>query len=450
MAFKVNRHDDRKFYIIKKLLGHLATDEDKLQGFIREGEIATALSHQNIVNGHEYDALEIDEETSYYLAMDYVFGKNLAQVIRKSPGTALPVKVVSSIIHSVANGLVHAHTYCDPLTLQEQSIVHKDISPDNIMLSYNGEVKITDFGISRKGRPENLSGKIAGKLSYMSPEQRQSRDLDCRSDMYSLGVVFWECLTGKKVFDDLGVRQKKDMVSLPDVVHPSEVNTDIPILIGDICMKCLELEPDNRFQSAKALRDALIECSDRGQFGTANVRNYLLQQYAEEFKNETSLLLQAQKASLNPNDALSPQTHKQTTAETELATNVSLAVLTNTDCSPTSVAEAPLVVFPDIPPSIYVEDAEQTAYKTMTDLDPFVRDVEQISEEKTVENVEESKEIDRANQSIPSQTLGQANETTMFSTYASRHNSCLNVLVNPNDATQTDYEIPTIVSSTSR
>ncbi len=456
LAFKVNKHHCKKLYVIKKLLGHLATDEDKLQGFIKEGEIATSLSHQNIVHGHEYDAVELAEETFYYLAMDYVFGKNLAQVKRRSHDSALPVNIVSSIIHSVASGLMHAHTYCDPLTLQEQSIVHKDISPDNIIISYRGEVKISDFGISRLGHVDNLSGKIAGKWSYMSPEQRQSKDLDCRSDIYSLGVVFWECLTGKKVFANLNMRKKKHMAPSPDVVHPCEVNTDIPMLVGDICMKCLELEPDNRFQSAKALCDALFECSNVGQPNTASLKKFMLQHFAEDFKNEARQLLQAQKASLTQNASRRSLSPQQTTAKTKISKTISSTVLTEDACLSTSVAEAPLVLFPDINPLKNIEDVDKAADKKTSYLEPLDHNSQRLSAEKTVtvepivDDAEQTTEIARTSLDISAQDLWQFTDTTMFGTDALLQNSSLNVLVNSENVTQTDYEITVAVSSVNK
>lgn len=294
LAFKANEQGSKKIYVIKKFLDHISTESNKLQGFIREGEIATSLSHQNIVYCHEFGSAYSAHQPSYYLAMDYVFGKNLAQLNKQEQHEPLPVDITISIIKSVAGGLLYAHTFCDPFTLEEQHITHKDISPDNIIISYSGETKITDFGISERGPQKGSSNKISGKIKYMSPEQLLNKDLDHRSDIYSLGVVFWECLTGKRLFPERTERITGQADISTEVVHPCTMNVAIPMPVGDICMKCLEPEPEARFQSCRDLYDALLEHSNAGQEERKDLLTYMQNLFPEEFKTEVLALLQAQ------------------------------------------------------------------------------------------------------------------------------------------------------------
>jgi serine/threonine protein kinase len=458
LSFKANRYGCRKFYIIKKLFDSIATDKDKLQGFIQEGEIATSLSHQNIVCGYEYGAVELAENKSYYLAMEYVFGKNLSQIQRKSQNNALPVEVVVSIVQSVARGLMHAHTYCDPFTLQEQCIIHKDISPDNIIISYNGEIKISDFGISKKGHEESLPGKIAGKLSYMSPEQRQNKDLDCRSDIYSLGVVFWECLTGIKLYNKLSDQEAIQNVVNPDIASPCELNSNVPVGVGDICMKCLEPDPENRFQSVQELYEALNGSSDIGYGGTANVKNYILSQFAEEYKNEAQMLLQIQKAYIientnNTNKAEAsfvfpePFLQQFTTAEESGIPREGSAEYPPDDYSVTDKKNGQFNLLPEISHSASLTDTRQTTNEIIASIYLLEQDLQQLTIEKTVviepfvEARKKTAVIDNSSLNVSVQDLTKVTEAVLSSTDILKQENSLNILANSEDSTRTDYEI---------
>ena len=303
LATKVRDPLGRRLFIIKKLHPHIAKDSKKLQEFTREAEISTSLLHHNIVHGHEFGLIEDAEHQSYYIVLEFVFGQNLAQIMKRCRPGSLPVDIACDIMRKVAIGLEYAHTYCNPLSLQDEPIVHKDISPDNIFISYSGEIKISDFGISSKGISDFLVEKIAGKLSYMSPEQILNKQLDHRSDIYSLGVVFWECLTGNKLFSDRHKDTIKDLV-IPDIQHPGKFNAAVPKTIGNICMDCLEIDPGNRFQSAQALADALLDYSRTIQKDAPDIKTYLQQQFAREFENDTKMLLPVQESDLSQHEMM--------------------------------------------------------------------------------------------------------------------------------------------------
>ncbi len=434
LATKGNKISSKKFYIIKKLFDHIATNDEKLQAFVRECEIATSLSHENIVNGHEYGAIKLGGITTYYLAMDYVFGKNLAQVIQKLQDNTLPlpINVVCNIIHSIAKGLIHAHNYCDPLTLEEQVIIHKDISPDNIIISYNGEVKLSDFGISRKGLIDTLPGKIAGKWNYMSPEQKMGKEADCRSDIYSLGVVFWECLTGKRLFNTINKPGINNKMVLPDIVPPCEIKTNTPISISDICMQCLKFNPEDRFQSAQGLCSTLSNSLDVNKCYPTDVKKFLAQHFTEEIKYESIMLLNMQK--------------KYSTTETH--SNIEkkhVDFLCNND-------QKALVLPPERAPLKYAKAADQNITNTMTcfdasDMNNTHLPRNTLSSEKTLlEDLEQTKVIEKTSLNFISQNLVQITEPSLCLPEKLQQNFNLNVSVHSSDVTQTDYEMTEVVS----
>lgn len=372
LACRATEQKSRKNYVIKKFLNHISTKSNKLQGFIKEGEIATSLSHQNIVYCHEFGSVDSADQPSYYLAMDYVFGKNLAQINRQQPDVPLPVNITISIIKSVAGGLDYAHTFCDPFTLEEQHITHKDISPDNILVSYSGETKIIDFGISEKGEQIQKSDKISGKIKYMSPEQLLNKELDHRSDIYSLGVVFWECLTGTRLFPERSepITAKSDTVT--EVAHPCTVNVDIPQEVGDICIKCLEVEPEDRFQSCRELYDALLKHSHAERKERKDLQVYMLDIFSEEFKTEALELLEVREGKY-------PQQHEHTNP-----VNEDMALETTAHTVTEVHAKSPLAALSNSSLVLDVDPECRTITGTITDGDLLFPIQKQLSAERTM------------------------------------------------------------------
>ncbi len=395
LACNVQECGSKKFYVIKKLSDHIATNEEKLQAFVRECDIASSLSHENIVNGREYGTVIFDGKTSHYLAMDYVFGKNLAQLIKKSKDTqlSLPIDIVCSIIHSVAKGLNHAHNYCDPLTLKEQPVIHKDISPDNILISYNGGVQLSDFGISSKGFAAPPSVKIAGKWRFMSPEQQTGQTIDCRSDIYSLGIVLWECLTGMKIPITREKTEKNSKIPTSDIAPPIKVKVDTPIEISDICMRCLEYNPENRFQSAQALCTALTYNSTSNHWNTTGIKKILNHLFAEEFRLEATMLVHTQE---------------------KLQTNTS-SHIESFPVSPTCNGE-----------------------KSLKHLNNNFCGTESPS----VKNKEQTKIVKTSDLKTPTQNFVQFSELALFLTSDFPQQSRLKEVVSSTDITQTDYSFP--------
>jgi serine/threonine protein kinase len=235
--------------VLKRILPRLSETGDFKTMFIREAKISALLLHPNIVQIYEFG----EAEGAYFIAMENVQGVTLREALTtlRREQRAMPYLVAADIARQICIGLDYAHTLHGP-DGKALEIVHQDISPTNIMLAYTGTVKILDFGIARAAsfaEEEAKKGLIKGKVSYLSPEQIHVRPFDSRADIFALGVVFHEMLTGRRLFqaknDITRMRQLLSQVVAP----PSAMNAAIPRELDRIVMRSLEMDPDARYQS---------------------------------------------------------------------------------------------------------------------------------------------------------------------------------------------------------
>ncbi len=240
-----------RLVVIKKVLPGLSEDKEFIEMFLDEGRIAAQLNHPNIVQIYELD--KIDD--SYYIAMEYIEGVDLQELIKKLVKSgSVPILYMCKIISNAAKGLHFAHTskdiYGNPL-----NIVHRDISPQNILISYDGIVKIVDFGIAKATTQSNKTktGMLKGKLSYMSPEQISGVELDKRSDVFALGIVLYELTVGRRLFKGKSEVNIIRMIADMPVIPPHSLNNNFPKELSDIIMKALEKDINKRYQSAHEL-----------------------------------------------------------------------------------------------------------------------------------------------------------------------------------------------------
>jgi eukaryotic-like serine/threonine-protein kinase len=243
-----------KQVVIKRIRSALADDPSFIQMFIAEARVASKLNHANVVHIFDFD----QHQDSYYLAMEYVRGKSLAEVHRRSRtvGRPFPPVLAAQIALEVARGLAYAHRLTEHG--QPLGLVHRDVTPHNVLLSYDGAVKLTDFGIAKASNRASTAGMLKGKFAYMAPEQARGDPVDARTDLFALGITLWELLTGSRLFDgesDLGVLRA---VQEREIVAPATLNRAVDPLLSDVVMTALRRDPARRYQTAGELERKLL------------------------------------------------------------------------------------------------------------------------------------------------------------------------------------------------
>ena len=291
-AKKSGEQGFEKLLAIKLILPHHATNEDFITMFIDEAKVAALLNHQNIVQ--IYDLGKIED--SYCIVMEYVRGKDLKSVISRGLKTLkrLSIEHACYITSALLGGLSYAHRKKD--RGQDLKIVHRDVSPQNVLISYEGEVKIVDFGIAKAATQsrETKVGLLKGKISYMSPEQARGKPLDMRSDIFSSGIVLYEMLTGKKLFQgdtDLNSLEKVREAKVEPL--PTELNKSVPKELEAILLKSLALEPTDRYQTASEMDEALQSFMRMSGYSGGN---YLSQYMSELFRDDIEEELREEEA----------------------------------------------------------------------------------------------------------------------------------------------------------
>src|SRR4051812_18936551 len=282
-----------KVLVIKRILPKLAAHPKFVDMFVHEAKLAVRLSHANIVQ--VFDLGRVDdpagEATSYFIAMEYVPGLDLATVLSRCrrQRLAVPFGMAVFLAAEVAKALDHAHRRRDEHA-RPLGIVHRDISPQNILLSWEGEVKVTDFGIAKakdsisaEDASDARSGRVRGKLAYMSPEQAGARELDGRSDLFSLGTVLYEMLAGSNPFAAPTSFETARRVQASEYPPLELLRADAPRPLVEIVTKMLARGPDERFADAGKLHEHLLGYfyASGERFGPSRLAEFL-----ERFREE--------------------------------------------------------------------------------------------------------------------------------------------------------------------
>lgn len=274
IADYVRQDGFRRQVAIKRVLPHLSENDDFIKMFIREARLAALLQHPNIVQIFDFGKIQ----NTYVIAMEYIKGLNLGQIMAHLQAP-LPVDMAIFVIMKISLGLDYSHKRKDDETDQPLGIVHRDISPQNILISYQGEVKISDFGISKATTEPSLTqaGVIKGKLAYLSPEQALGRQVDHQADIYSLGLVLYEILTGNRLYQfDSDIEAIR---TIPEMVIPPlcSVRPDLPQGLERIVMKCLEKDKTQRYIDAMALHDDLMQLKIKLQaaYDASDLSNFM-------------------------------------------------------------------------------------------------------------------------------------------------------------------------------
>jgi serine/threonine-protein kinase len=246
-----------RLVVLKRLRPDVAQREDNVRGFLDEVRVLAAVQHSNVV--HIYD-VGTSKDGSYYYTMEFLVGQDLRKLLHRSikAGLPLPMPTAVHVASAVLAGLHHVHERkaADGSAL---SIVHRDVSPANIFITYEGDVKLIDFGIAKTARKttQTEEGVVKGKFRYMSPEQCRTDPVDRRSDIFSLGVVLWEATTGRALYkSDNDIKTLFSIVEM-DAPRPSTVVPDYPPALEAIVMKALARDVSERWQSARDMQQAL-------------------------------------------------------------------------------------------------------------------------------------------------------------------------------------------------
>jgi serine/threonine-protein kinase len=247
-----------KLIVIKRILPQMNQDRAFIEMLLHEARIAATLSHPNIVQ--TFDVGQVDG--TYYIAMEHVHGEDLRSVVRqmkKKEVNEFPLEHAISIILGVCGGLAYAHEKRD-LDGSALNIVHRDISPQNVVVTFTGDVKIVDFGIAKSDSKMNentKSGKLKGKIPYMSPEQARGDAIDWRSDIFATGVMLFELTTGKRLFKGASEFETLKLICERDYPLPSQVRVGYPHELERIVMSALTKDRAQRYQSAREMQGAL-------------------------------------------------------------------------------------------------------------------------------------------------------------------------------------------------
>jgi serine/threonine protein kinase len=238
-----------KVVAVKRILPHLSDNKEFVNMFINEAKMVAGLTHPNIVQIFDLGKIE----KTYFIAMEYVHGRDLRSIVKgaKERGMRIPLDLAVLVVGKVCAALEYAHRKKDDRG-RAMKIVHRDVSPQNILISYEGDVKLTDFGIAKAAARATHTdrGALRGKLLYMSPEQAAGKSMDCRSDVFSLGIVFYEMITDQRPFMATSEKSILEMVRQCQVAPPASINSRIPARLDKIVMKSLARDPDDRYQDA--------------------------------------------------------------------------------------------------------------------------------------------------------------------------------------------------------
>ena len=297
-----------KLLVVKRILPHLAENDEFVTMFLDEARIAARLNHPNIVQIFNLGA----QADTFFIAMEYIHGEDVRRVWKKSDaaGKPIPIPLVCRIVMDAAAGLDYAHKKVDNAG-KPLGIVHRDISPQNILVTFEGGVKVVDFGIAKAADQATVtkSGVLKGKYSYMSPEQAAGQKIDHRSDIFALGVVLYELLTGARLFKRPNDIQTLNAVAECNVAPPSTVNARVPKDLDVIVLRALAKEPEDRYADASVMQASLEQWLLQNKLPSSAVHlaSFMQEIYADRLKREAEegrVLVEELDKSRNPEEPL--------------------------------------------------------------------------------------------------------------------------------------------------
>jgi serine/threonine protein kinase len=267
------RFGDCRLLAVKLMRPRLARGERFVEMFIREGKLAEMLRSDALARTYDVGVVE----GRYFIAMEYIGGKDLTQVLRRCQevNQRIPVPHAICITARICEGLHYAHTLTDAPGSPDGrplNIVNRDVSPSNVRISYDGDVKLLDFGMAQAMlKFTSEIGILKGKFSYMSPEQIRGLRVDARTDVFSTGIILHEMLTTEKLFRGDTEFALMEKVRKAEITPPSKFNRRVPPALDEICLKALARDLPDRYQSAAEFRDELLQLLERCEFNPAEM-----------------------------------------------------------------------------------------------------------------------------------------------------------------------------------
>lgn len=356
-----------KFFAIKRILPQYAETQEFIDMFKDEAKIAINLSHSNIVSIHEFGI----QNKQFFLVMDYVEGRNLRQILNKMKKSSIQFSIdqIVYMVKEIAAGLDHAHRCLDSHTGKPLNITHRDMSPQNVMVSFEGEMKVVDFGIAKaESQLENTrAGTLKGKFGYMSPEQADGQPIDLRTDIFSLGIVLWELLANDRLFaanNELNTLRKIRDCQIPSL---RKINPNIHAELERICQKALARDRNLRYQTAAAFHRDLNRFLNRQypDFSPQDFSVFIKSIFAEDILSLRKRLVEYSKLSVGADSQVDEKTFGSSTQTNSL-------VLTQTGPQGLSMSSSNINVTPNKDLSAKSQVSNQREKTGLADLPPEV------------------------------------------------------------------------------
>ena len=343
-----------KFFAIKRILPQFTNNEDFISMFKEEAKVCINLNHSNVVSIFDFGI----EQGQFYLVMDFVEGRNLRQIINelKKTNKSFSIDQTLYLVKEAAAGLDHAHRCTDSMSGKPLNITHRDMSPQNVMVSYEGEIKVIDFGIAKAETEaeDTKAGTLKGKFSYMSPEQAEGLPIDPRTDVFALGIVLWELLANDRLFtgsNEAAILRKVRDCQVPQI---RKINPTVPQELERIVMKSLAKDRNLRYQTAANFQKDLNRFlnTQYPDFSPQDFSHYIKECFKDAFAEAREKLITYSKiASDSVVTPIAPPKVTAAAALTPLSTAlpVEKAFEKNQDRATPQVPEKLMV--PDLPPT---------------------------------------------------------------------------------------------------
>lgn len=293
-------HGFEKLVVLKRILPQHAESDDFIRMFLAEARLAATLHHPNIVQVYDIG----EDEGACFFTMEYVQGQDLRKLVRaaRKAERALPLEHILHIVMGVAAGLHHAHEKLG-IDGRPLGIVHRDVSPSNVLVTYEGGVKIVDFGIAKatSAQTATIAGTLKGKIPYMSPEQCRGEPVDRRSDIFSIGTLLWELTTGTRLFTGENEFATINRVAAGTVPLPTSVRPDYPPELEAIVMRALTADREHRYASALDLQIDLEDFAREARLPVSSARmaKFMRGLFEEEMR-QTQQMLQVDRLDEQP------------------------------------------------------------------------------------------------------------------------------------------------------